>query len=74
MESLSIIFLSKISRKELEYTYIVSRNIIKAHILTGCDQISNVRTKHASLFSDLAPAVSMFAENPTISDLYISEG
>ena len=34
----------------------LSRNVIKAHILTGCDQISKVGTKYASLVFDPVPA------------------
>ena len=50
----------------------LSLNVVKAHILTGCDQISKVGTKHAALVFNPVSALSMFGESPTISEFEMS--
>ena len=51
----------------------LSKNVIKAHILTGCDQISKVGTKNAALFFDPVSSLSIFGESPILSELELTE-
>ena len=46
--------------------------IIKAHILTGNDNLSKVGTKHAAIHYNPAVALSTFGENPVLTEFDIN--
>ena len=42
--------------------------------MTGCDQTSKIGTKHAALFFDPSPALSVFGESPILRDFELTQG